>query len=131
MIRISKVLAAKIQLEAAIDAFNKNNIVVAITLAGACDGILNSLNKDNSVLEELKDEAVKLNVNLSREHVAAMLNSTRNALKHADRETNDIEIEREDAIFLLLRACTNYLRLNLDYSKVIMDYCAEYMSKVQ
>lgn len=125
MKKISKQTVAKIQLEAAIDAFNKNNHVAAITLGGACEEILGALCQHRGLenaLDSIKKHAAEININLSSKQVSSMLNNTKNALKHADLETDDIEIDDNDARFMLTRACINYMRLDLESSQVIKEF---------
>lgn len=125
MKKISKQTAAKMQLEAAIDAFNENNDVAAITLGGACEEILGALCQHRGLenaLDSVKKHAAEININLNSRQVSQMLNNTKNALKHADLETDDIEIDDEDVRFMLTRACINYMRLDLEPSQLINEF---------
>ena len=88
---ISKLEAAKIQLDAAIDHFFNNDHVCSLTLAGAAEDILAWLLKadhEQSPFEFLYDWYQReYNVTYSKRHFSRQIaNLPRNWLKHAEED---------------------------------------------
>lgn len=113
---ISKADAAKIQLEAAIDAYQVGNDLVSIVLASACEEILGKLCEREGIshsLEDLVRIGKENGIAKDDKELRGFLNTTKNSSKHysSDAESH-IEVDDLDAYFLLCRACINYLRLN-------------------
>lgn len=114
---ISKLEAAGIQLDAAIDHFFNNDHVCSLTLAGAAEDILAGLlraDREQRPFEFLYDWYQReYNVTYSKQHFSLQIaNLPRNWLKHAkqDGETQ-LEISKQDSILMLMRAVPCYYKL--------------------
>lgn len=105
---------ARIQIDTAIELYEQNNFVSALTLAGAAEEIsgklLHRLNKP-TILSELKSD-LSAQYSVSEKEIADALNQARNGFKHyvEDNCEKDIDIECEARI-LIQRAVINYCRL--------------------
>jgi hypothetical protein len=130
----SKLDAAKIQLDRAIDCYFENDHICAITLAGASEDILNSL------IELHNSEAVGAfkhllnfyrktnNTNIQpKEFSRKIANQVRNWLKHGkDDADSECEIGERDSIFMLMRAVPAYRKLTNGQLTVNMKKFSDY-----
>lgn len=114
---ISKLDAARIQIDSAIDHYFQNDHVCAVTLAGAAEDILAGLldvSGQQTAFEFLHDwyqENFSTTVS-KKEFSQRMLNQGRNWLKHADKEPDSkFEITERDSIVMLMRAIGCFQKL--------------------
>lgn len=123
---VSKVEIAKHQLESAIRAFEANDKLVAITLAGASEEILGVLCKKagkNKAIELIFSESLSTNQNLTLGQLVKSLNNSRNNLKHLNEDDIDpVEILEIDAQLMLWRAMFNWMKLGHPSSAIIKDF---------
>ena len=116
---ITKLDAARIQLDYSIEHFFSGNLTCAVTLAGAAEDILASLLKsagEQSSFEYLHDWYQKTyNIQISeRDFSRQIANSARNWLKHANNDTNShYDIMKQDSILILMRAVPCYHNLTV------------------
>lgn len=125
--RIEKYLAAIHQLDAAIQEYHRGHIVCAITLAGAAEEILGDICKRRGLKNALTSATE------SREFTGLypkskdrrdLLNQTKNALKHAERDDEDfIEIDEHDTYLIIARAIYNLKLLKLEQSPLVRGFC--------
>lgn len=115
---ISKLDAARMQLDAAIDHFFSNDHVCSITLAGAAEDILAGLlqvNGEQSPFEFLHDWYQReYNVTYSKTDFSHQIaNLPRNWLKHAKKDPEtQLNISKKDSILMLMRAVPCYYKLS-------------------
>lgn len=118
MIKLHKIEIARRQIEVATELFFEGgDFLAVITLAGAAEKILGSIIRRNKKQKAMFDILVEVDKKEfgGRSHLIVNneLNGTRNALKHANHESEDeIEIEEGEAIAMLSRAVANYATLN-------------------
>lgn len=111
---ISKLEAARIQLDSAIDHYFHDDHVCAVTLAGAAEDIFAGLLKaseQKTSFEFLHDWYQKNhNTTVSqRDFSRSMLNEGRNWLKHAGEDADTkFEITERDSVIMLFRALPCY-----------------------
>lgn len=114
---ISKLEAARIQLDAAIDHFFNNDHVCSLTLAGAAEDILAGLlqvDGEQSPFEFLHDWYQReYNVTYSKKDFSRQIaNLPRNWLKHAKEDPQtQLKISKQDSILTLMRAVPCYYKL--------------------
>jgi len=120
---ISKLDAARIQLDAAIDHFFQGDHVSAVTLAGAAEdifaGLLNAAGHQ-SAFEFLHDWYQKAyGTKVSRtEFSREIANLGRNWLKHADEDADtQFDISERDSIMMLMRALPCYHKLTKGHTE--------------
>lgn len=119
---ISKIEAARIQLDAAIDHFFNNDHVCSLTLAGAAEDILAGLlqaGAEQSPFEFLHDWYQKeYTVTYSKKDFSRrILNLPRNWLKHAKEDTEtQLKISKQDSIMMLMRAVPCYFKLTNEHT---------------
>ena len=124
---ISKAQIAMTQLEDAIDLFIKGNRISSITLAGAADGVLSGLLKQNGLLSPAEEtwasiEETRRSTGLpfagdrSKKDAFNEWNSTRNKLKHHDdRDEEQIEVNVfDEAYYAIQRANADAEKLGLE-----------------
>jgi hypothetical protein len=102
---VSKVDAARSQLESEIKRYDESDWIGAITLAGAAEEILPK--RDGKDLFTIAESAAAGD----EEQMIALkrLNFVRNWLKHSgDDHPKTIEIERTDAALMIVRAMTRF-----------------------
>ncbi|QKK01302.1 MAG: hypothetical protein HND55_00765 [Pseudomonadota bacterium] len=113
--KIHKVDAARRQIEAAIRLWEDEDHVSALTLAGAAEEILgNLLGRSNmtSFLKRISDQAEQRQSKLPPKELYKIVNRTKNALKHANDDSEDaVEFDVEDARLMVTRALINYQEL--------------------
>ena len=106
---------ARIQIDTAIDLYNENNFISAITLAGASEGITGQALINigiQPVLHELAEKISKQS-NLPVKDVIFKLNLTRNGFKHLVEEICEEHIDIElQARVEIMRAVSNYCKLS-------------------
>lgn len=134
MVLISKLEAAKIQLDSAIQHFFADEHVCSITLAGAAEDILGNLLQlqgEQSPFEFLHDwyqqeYAVQIaKIDFSRQ----IANAHRNWLKHAKEDAeSELQINGIDSIMMLMRAVPCYYKLTGGHSPE-MDRFNEYVRR--
>ena len=111
----------QIQLEAAIEYYNKKNYICAITLARATEEYLGKLliystGKTTSFYELQNEIKEKYGENINLNYIA-------NSLKHFDENFCETEHNiNSDALQLIYRAVINFGRLNIPYLKVINNF---------
>ena len=136
---ISKLDAARIQLDAAIDHFFNGNHVCALTLAGAAEDIFAGLLNDvgqQSAFQYLHDWYQKTyDVEVSKTDFSRQIaNVGRNWVKHAseDPETKNVITER-DSIMMLMRALPCYHRLTSTHTEkmeIFFQYVRENITEI-
>jgi len=120
---ISKLDAARIQLDSAIDHFFQGNHVCAVTLGGAAEDILGGLLKADGQqssfeflynwFQETYNEPVSKS-DFSRQKA----NLARNWLKHADDDTQStFDMSERDSIMMLMRALPCYHKLTKSHTE--------------
>jgi hypothetical protein len=126
--RTTKVEVAIVQLDAAIQAWRNGEDIVAITLAGAADGIFGSLCRRQGIRTASEDisELAPLVASFEKHKERFnFLNQVINNLKHADMpEEDELVIAREDPLFAVVRGLVNSERLGIQDSP-IMKECRE------
>ena len=120
---ISKLDAARIQLDSAIDHFFQGDHVCAVTLAGAAEdifaGLLNAAGQQ-SAFEFLHDWYQKTyNKTVSKGDFSQQIaNLGRNWLKHANDDTHTkFDITERDSIMMLMRALPCYHKLTKSHTE--------------
>ena len=120
---ISKLDAARIQLDSAIDHFFQGDHVCAVTLAGAAEdifaGLLNAAGQQ-SAFEFLPDWYQKTyNKTVSKGDFSQQIaNLGRNWLKHANDDTHTkFDITERDSIMMLMRALPCYHKLTKSHTE--------------
>jgi hypothetical protein len=114
---ISKLEAARIQLDAAIDHFFDNNHVCSLTLAGAAEDILAGLlqaDGEQSAFEFLYGWYQReYSVTYSKKDFSRQIaNLPRNWLKHAKEDAeSQLKISKKHSIGMLMRAVPCYYKL--------------------
>lgn len=112
--RLSKLEAAQQQLDLAASLFvNRQNPLAMHTLSGAAEEILGSLANrasEQSMFERMRVAAEqKFGRPVSRNELTALVNKSRNSLKHATDPAEDhFDYEPDEAVAMLFRALVNY-----------------------
>ncbi|WDR00879.1 hypothetical protein PSC71_09140 [Devosia sp. J2-20] len=105
ILELSKELGAARQVDAAIDAFIAGHYDVAITLAGAAEGMLEDTNGEalfNKLLEHPKARE-----QFSKKEWNSILNTERDWLKHLTPDLPEtIEISLDEAAYMIARAAS-------------------------
>lgn len=102
--KLSKLDAAIRHIEAAIAAFEAGHFDIAITLAGAAEGMLPRL--EHSLFDRLLNSPRVAGVD--RKKLVAELNGTRDWLKHVTADKPQvIEVPEAEALFLITRAMSH------------------------
>lgn len=115
--KLHKTEIAKRQIDTAIDLFLEGkDFVSALTLAGAGEEITGKLLERNGakkMLEKLHAWYVEtMGSKIEYGEFARKTNVARNTLKHANNpEEDEIEIQRWEAVQMIMRAMTNYKEL--------------------
>jgi hypothetical protein len=122
------------QLDVALELFLKDRSVAsALTLAGAAEEILGralKLKGHGSVIEVWYD-AVDDRWGVKWKEYINTMNAARNGLKHLNSE-KDFEVSFDpfwEAVFMLLRACSNYERLGHQKTDRMWEFEEWYHSK--
>lgn len=112
----------QIQLEGAIEHYNRSNFICAITLARAAEEYLGKLLKYSSNQEPAM-EMLRRNILKETEIKEINLNFIANNLKHFDKNFCDNEFNiKLDSIQLICRACTNFISLGQEPTALIKDF---------
>jgi hypothetical protein len=106
--RFSKQAAAAAQIETAIDLFLAGDLVCVITLAGAAEDSLAEDSSGRSFTDAISRLGPSRTGLTEKQLFSDHFNKIRNWLKHHQADTNDLEICREDAVIMLLRAYTKF-----------------------
>lgn len=134
MASISKLEAAKMQLDSAIQHFFADEHVCSITLAGAAEDILGGLLQhkgEQSPFEFLHDwYQQEYAEQITKQDFSRQLaNAHRNWLKHAKEDAGSVlEITDMDSIMMLMRAVPCYYKLTGGHSTE-MDRFNEYVRR--
>ncbi len=129
---ISKLDAAQIQLDTAIDHFFHGDHVCAVTLAGAAEDIFAGLLKadgQQSAFEFLHDWYQKTyNKTVSKRDFSRQIaNPGRNWLKHADDDAHtEFDISERDSIIMLMRALPCYAILTKSHTETMEKFFQYY-----
>ncbi len=123
-IYISKLDAAKRQLEIAIRLFMNNSDIVAIhTLTVAGHSILRDLSKKQGKESYMKDYMLKFVKPEHRKRCINKWNEAENFLKHADKDPNKLlEFITEQTEFLLWDSCFMYQNITNEHTPLILIY---------
>ena len=125
---ISKLDAAKIQLDSAIDHYFRGNHVCAVTLAGAAEDIFAGLLKasgQQTPFEFLHDwYQNNYNTSISKNDFSRRIaNLGRNWLKHAEEDADTkFDITEGDSIMMLIRALPCYHKLTKSHSEKMEEF---------
>ncbi len=112
--RLSKLEAAQQQLDLASRLFvNQQDLLAMHTLSGAAEEILGKLAErcsEQSMFQRMKEAAEqKLGRPVSSKVLTALVNKSRNSLKHATEPAEDLfDYNPDDAVVMLFRAMVNY-----------------------
>lgn len=123
-IYISKLDAAKRQLDVAINLFFKNGDPVSIhTLSAAAYDVLIGLGKAAKVVElGIKDTELYIKEGHQKEYLA-ILNKAQNFFKHSDKDPKEtIEFSPESTVFFLLSAVKLYMDLTKEKPNNMVVY---------
>ena len=105
---------ARIQIDTAIELYEVNNFVSALTLAGAGEDITGKLLiriEKKPILHELQ-ESIGQKTDASAKDIADSLNLIRNGFKHMVEAICELDIDVElQARILIMRAVSNYCLL--------------------
>jgi hypothetical protein len=123
---VLKVDVAKIQIDAAILAYEKGNDIVAITLAGAAEEILGKCcchqNLENAV-EKIAELPALYEISSDKRKRISYLNEARNNLKHAsNQEITELTICKLDAFVMIVRALENAKMLDVSDSEMMRRF---------
>ena len=129
---VSKLDAARVQIDCAIEHFFNNNHICAVTLAGAAEDILGGLlqaSGEQSSFEFLHawyQETYETTVP-RKDFSRQMVNAARNWLKHAEEDAESkYDILEQDSILMLMRAMPCYYKLTKSHTKQ-MDRFFQYV----
>lgn len=102
-LKLTKQAAASRQISAAIDALERGAYDVAITLAGAAEGMLPEI-ASQPLFRMLRDNP-NVPPHIERKHWLSAINAERDWLKHPTTVLGDtLEIDLNDACIMVLRA---------------------------
>lgn len=123
-VKITKLEAAKLQLETAIKLFFEDGDFVSIhTLARASHEILEALGKKQGKNTFIKEASDKFIVKERREEVMVKLNEAKNYFKHSDRDPDKIlEFNPDFSTYFLWDAARMYHILTSGLSKEMAIY---------
>jgi hypothetical protein len=107
LLQITKLEGAARQVEAAIEALRRGDFDVAITLAGAAEGMLD---REGTHLFQYLRNAAQVR-NIDQKSWIASLNQARDWLKHPTNELPDsLRIDPHEAAFMIARAMSKLER---------------------
>lgn len=115
-VNISKLDAAKRQLEFSIRLFFRNSDIVVIhTLAAASHTILRDSGKRKGVKSLIKDYAVAVIKKEKQKEFLKMINKAENFFKHADKDGDQqLKFYFQSTAFLILDACEMYQKITME-----------------
>ncbi len=135
----SKIDAARIQLDRAIECFFKDDQVCAVTLGGAAEDILDGLmvaagrQGDFKFLHEWYQKTYDIQIS-KKDFSQQVANSARNWLKHSREDPESrYDITWKDSIMMLMRAVPCYCMLtnsHTDRTKEFFGYVHSHMSEI-
>lgn len=134
MVTISKLEAARVQLDRAIQLFFEGDHVCTVTLAGAAEDILGSLLKnrgEQSPFEFLhKWYKTEYSTEVTKRYFSREIaNLSRNWLKHANEDPeSELQVSSADSIMLLMRSVPCYHKLTGEHTNE-MDRFYNYVKK--
>ncbi|GID03220.1 hypothetical protein [Pseudomonas sp. 008] len=135
--KINKIDIARRQLDVAVDIFlSDGDLISVITLAGAAEEIFGTIvsvgGKENAVKFLVRSHK-SLGSKLVEKEIRNHANLVRNALKHADRDSDEnIEFdERQEAIAMLSRALTNFSKIDMNGAFPLMEKVYEQMHQIR
>jgi hypothetical protein len=100
-LKLTRVEAMTRQIEAAIDALKRGDYDVAVTLAGAAEGMIQ---RDGPHMFAYLRDSPRVQDKFSKKDWIATINRELYWLKHGGQ--NEMEIECADAVFMIARATT-------------------------
>ena len=112
MIITNKKQIATTNLDTAIELFFDGKIIPSINLASASEEVLGCLCKEagiDNVLKKMVEIAERQT--LPNKKIIDLLNETKNEIKHADKNTGEIEIDDLEAQLMIRRAVSNFISL--------------------
>jgi hypothetical protein len=123
---LSKVDVAKTQLDAAIQAFDRGEDVIAVTLAGAAEEIFGALccrRKIQNSVEKIAELPVLSAISDDPKKRITFLNDVRNCLKHANNPNEDVFVMADlDSYVMIVRALGNAKLLGISDSETMADF---------
>lgn len=129
---VSKLDAAKLQLDAAIDAYIAGKMILAITLAAAAEEIFgNILSREgqSNAIEELSELEPLSRIFPCEKKRIEFLNNVRNNLKHAHSSNEDSFVVSEfDGYFMIVRALINAKKLNVEDTSIMNDFRIKFLN---
>lgn len=130
-IQLSKLEAAKRQIETAITLFIKNKDAVAIhTLTAASHEILRDLSKKQGKESFVKDGLLKKVRPEFQKRFIIKINEAENFFKHADKDSDKfLEFDAEQTEFLLWDCCWMFQNITNEYSPLILLYRTWFFTK--
>jgi hypothetical protein len=123
---LRKVDVAKTQLDAAIQAYGRGEVVIAVTLAGAAEEIFGALchrrkiqNSLDKITEFPQLSVISDNPKVLRDY----LNSVKNCLKHANNPKDDFFVMADlDPYVMIIRALVNAKLLGIYDSETMTNF---------
>lgn len=120
---LNKIDVAKTQLDAAIEAYVRDEDVVAVTLAGAAEEIFGALccrQKIKNAVEKIIELPQLAVISSDPKVLRDYLNSVKNCLKHANKPTEDVFVMADlDSYVMIVRALGNAQLLEISDSKTM------------
>lgn len=117
---VTKIEAAKVQLDAAIKLYFEGRCIEAITLAGAAEEITGAMLRRDGIKSTVETLAELPQMRQNFESIKArikFLNNPKNNLKHANDSDEDFFIiSQYDPYIMIVRALGNFSLLSLDES---------------
>jgi hypothetical protein len=107
-VRVSKREAAEEQIDQAIRSLLTDLFVCAVTLAGAAEDSLPDTERPEEVLVDLMRSHGPGRTGLSQKQLMQRFNGLRNWLKHHRANLPEVDVQQEDAVFMILRAYTKF-----------------------
>jgi hypothetical protein len=105
--QVSKIGAAQIQLDTAIECFFQNEWIPAITLSCAAEGMLPNGTKDDDLFQYAKD--ILITGGEKKDEAIALINEQRDWLKHPS-SVLEMNFDQQDAVNAIFRAFTTVAR---------------------
>ncbi|HWL06453.1 MAG TPA: hypothetical protein VNQ99_16220 [Xanthobacteraceae bacterium] len=118
---VTREQAATRQVEAAISALERGEFDIAITLAGAAEGMFD-FRKEGTILEGIAN-AERALTHFEKKDWINILNMERNWLKHSSDRTGTIAIELFSAAFMIARAASKLTH----WTQPLHDFKAWYL----
>ena len=123
---LNKVDVAKTQLDAAIQAYERGDDVIAVTLAGAAEEILGALCSRHNIknaVETIAELPPLFSISDNLHKRINYLNNVRNCLKHANNPSEDIFLMADlDSFVIIVRALGNAKLLGVADSEAMSKF---------